>query len=63
MTEIFRADQIGSFLHPPDVLAARADYDVGRINAAQLKDIEDQAILGVLQRQQRIGIDVYSDGA
>ncbi len=62
MTEVFRADQIGSFLRPPNVLAARADHDAGQMNAAQLKDIEDQAILSVLEMQQQVGIDVYSDG-
>ena len=30
MTEHFRADQIGSFLRPPDLLAARADHDTTR---------------------------------
>jgi 5-methyltetrahydropteroyltriglutamate--homocysteine methyltransferase len=44
------------------VLAARADHDAGRISDAQLKEIEDQAILGVLEMQQQVGIDVYSDG-
>jgi 5-methyltetrahydropteroyltriglutamate--homocysteine methyltransferase len=62
MTEVFRADQIGSFLRPPNVLAARADHDAGRINAAHLKAIEDQAILDVLEMQRQAGIDVYSDG-
>jgi 5-methyltetrahydropteroyltriglutamate--homocysteine methyltransferase len=62
MTEVFRADQIGSFLRPPNLLAARADHDAGRINAAQLKAIEDQAILDVLEMQRQVGIDVYSDG-
>jgi 5-methyltetrahydropteroyltriglutamate--homocysteine methyltransferase len=62
MAEVFRADQIGSFLRPPNVLAARADHDAGRISDAQLKEIEDQAILGVLEMQQQVGIDVYSDG-
>jgi 5-methyltetrahydropteroyltriglutamate--homocysteine methyltransferase len=62
MTNVFRADQIGSFLRPANLLAARADHDAGRIDAAQLKAIEDQAILGVLEMQQQVGIDVYSDG-
>jgi len=62
MTQAFRADQIGSFLRPPNLLAARADHDAGRIDAAQLKAIEDRAILGVLDMQRQVGIDVYSDG-
>ncbi|PON14461.1 hypothetical protein C2W62_28955 [Candidatus Entotheonella serta] len=62
MSEVFRADQIGSFLRPPHLLTARADHEAGRISAAQLKDIEDQAILGVLDMQRQVGIDVYRDG-
>lgn len=62
MTNVFRADQIGSFLRPSNLLAARADHDAGRIDAAQLKAVEDQAILGVLEMQRQVGIDVYSDG-
>jgi len=62
MTNVFRADQIGSFLRPPHLLAARADHEAGRIDAAPLTAIEDQAILDVLEMQRRVGIDVYSDG-
>jgi 5-methyltetrahydropteroyltriglutamate--homocysteine methyltransferase len=62
MTNVFRADQIGSFLRPPHLLAARADHEAGRIDAAQLQAIEDQAILDVLEMQRRVGIDVDSDG-
>ncbi|ETW99738.1 MAG: hypothetical protein ETSY2_40310, partial [Candidatus Entotheonella gemina] len=62
MSEVFRADQIGSFLRPPHLLTARVDHEAGRISAVQLKDIEDQAILEVLNMQQQAGIDVYSDG-
>jgi 5-methyltetrahydropteroyltriglutamate--homocysteine methyltransferase len=62
MTNVFRADQIGSFLRPPEVLAARANHDAGRLDDAQLTAIEDQAILGVLEMQRQVGIDVYSDG-
>ena len=62
MTNVFRADQIGSFLRPPQLLAARADHEAGRIDAAQLKAIEDQAILDVLEMQRQVGIEVYSDG-
>jgi 5-methyltetrahydropteroyltriglutamate--homocysteine methyltransferase len=53
----YRADHIGSFLRPPDVLAARASGD-----PARLRDVEDRAVLGVLDRQKTSGISVYTDG-
>jgi 5-methyltetrahydropteroyltriglutamate--homocysteine methyltransferase len=52
----FRADQIGSFLRPPELLAARA------ANAADLQRVEDNAILSLLEQQRASGIDVFSDG-
>ena len=62
MAQAFRADHIGSFLRPAHLLAARADHAAGRIDAAQLKALEDEAILGVLEMQRQVGIDVCSDG-
>ena len=62
MAQVFRADHIGSFLRPAHLLAARADHEAGRIDAAQLKALEDEAILGVLEMQRQVGIDVCSDG-
>ncbi len=54
-----RADHIGSFLRPADLLAARnaARQDPGRIHA-----LEDENILRVLAKQKELGFDVFTDG-
>lgn len=54
----YRADQIGSFLRPPDLLAARANGT----DPAQLRALEDQHILRVLQKQKELGFEIFSDG-
>jgi 5-methyltetrahydropteroyltriglutamate--homocysteine methyltransferase len=58
----FRAEQVGSLLRPPDLLAARASFGEGRLNLAGLRSAEDTAIRAAVARQRDIGIDIYSDG-
>jgi 5-methyltetrahydropteroyltriglutamate--homocysteine methyltransferase len=53
----YRADHVGSFLRPPDLLQARADGDPERLRAA-----EDRHILRVLARQAELGLTVFTDG-
>src|SRR5438067_4622174 len=62
MTDAYRADQVGSFLRPPELLAARDDFAAGRMGAEELRQAEDRAILDVLQMQREARIDVFSDG-
>jgi 5-methyltetrahydropteroyltriglutamate--homocysteine methyltransferase len=57
-----RAEQVGSLLRPPELLAARAAYADGRVDLAELRSREDAAIRQAVARQREIGIDVYSDG-
>jgi 5-methyltetrahydropteroyltriglutamate--homocysteine methyltransferase len=59
MSTAIRADQIGSFLRPADILAARA---AGEEGTEHLRELEDRAILRVLEKQRAIGLDVVSDG-
>jgi len=47
-TTRYRADQVGSFLRPMELLDARA----GGASPAQLKPIEDKAILDVLPEKR-----------
>ena len=54
----YRADQVGSFLRPPELLDARARGAA----EAELRALEDKAILDVLQRQKDLGFKVFSDG-
>jgi 5-methyltetrahydropteroyltriglutamate--homocysteine methyltransferase len=62
MTIPYRADHVGSLLRPPELLQARAAYEQGRMTLAQLRQIEDQAILAALEMQRQVGIDVFTDG-
>jgi methionine synthase II (cobalamin-independent) len=59
MTSQYRADQVGSFLRPKELLDARKDP---AISAEQLTAIEDRCILDVLKRQKEIGFRIFSDG-
>ncbi len=58
----YRADQVGSLLRPPELLEARQRFDEGRLEAAELKALEDRSIARALRKQQEIGLDVLSDG-
>jgi 5-methyltetrahydropteroyltriglutamate--homocysteine methyltransferase len=61
-TPPFRADHVGSLLRPPQVHAARDDFAAGRIDAAQLRAIEDQAISEAVAMQEEIGLQSATDG-
>jgi 5-methyltetrahydropteroyltriglutamate--homocysteine methyltransferase len=58
----FRADQVGSYLRPPELLHARAEFQEGHLSRAQLRDVEDRSVLQVLDLQRQAGIDVFTDG-
>lgn len=56
--KIWRADHVGSFLRPPELLETRregADSD-------RLQQIEDEHILRVLDRQRSLGFEIFTDG-
>jgi 5-methyltetrahydropteroyltriglutamate--homocysteine methyltransferase len=56
--KVYRADHVGSFLRPAELLAARADHT----SAEQLREIEDACILATIEGQRRAGFKVFSDG-
>ncbi len=58
----FRADQVGSLLRPPELIAARGQFQQGQIDAATLRQAEDAAILAVVRQQERCGFQVVVDG-
>ncbi|MDP9283473.1 MAG: 5-methyltetrahydropteroyltriglutamate--homocysteine S-methyltransferase, partial [Actinomycetota bacterium] len=58
----FRADHVGSLLRPPRLLQARADLEAGRIDAAELRGIEDDAIRDVVRKQEQVGLQSATDG-
>ena len=62
MTTTYRADHVGSFLRPPELLEARAAHAEGRLDDAGLRQKENAAILTILELERQVGLDVYSDG-
>ncbi len=61
-TPPFRADHVGSLLRPARLRQARDDAAAGRIDAATLRAIEDDAIREVIARQEEIGLRSATDG-
>jgi len=58
MAAPYRADHIGSFLRPPDLLSARK----ANVDENQLREIEDREILRVLAKQKELGFTIFTDG-
>ncbi len=58
----FRADHVGSFLRPARLTEARAKFKEGRIDAEELKDLEDSCIREVVIRQESVGLRGITDG-
>ena len=55
-------DIVGSFLRPDVLKQARADFNAGVIDAAQLKTVEDVAIRDLVTKQKAAGLKVVTDG-
>jgi len=55
----YRADHVGSFLRPPEILEARREDSP---NHSRLREIEDRAILHVLAKQKELGFKIFTDG-
>src|SRR5213076_383620 len=58
----FRADHVGSLLRPKQLLEAREEHAEGRIDDAELRGVEDEAIRDVVCRQEAIGLQSATDG-
>ncbi len=61
-TPPFRADHVGSLLRPPALLQAREDFKERRIDAEELRGIEDEAIRDVVRKQEEVGLQSATDG-
>jgi 5-methyltetrahydropteroyltriglutamate--homocysteine methyltransferase len=61
-TPPYRADHVGSLLRPPALLEARAAFTDGRLDAAALRAVEDEAILDVVRMQEAVGLRAATDG-
>ena len=58
----FRYDFVGSFLRPEKLKKARRQFDEGKIDAAALKEVEDEAITELVSKIKELGYHVITDG-
>jgi len=58
----FRADHVGSFLRPPDLLVARERFRTGELSKPELRAVEDRAIADVVRMQEDAGLQGVTDG-
>jgi 5-methyltetrahydropteroyltriglutamate--homocysteine methyltransferase len=59
MSTKYRAEHIGSFIRPSELLEARHDPTTDPLH---LHDLEDTHIQRILKKQQELGFDLYTDG-
>ena len=58
----FRADHVGSLLRPERLTRARDEHAAGRIDADELRAVEDEAIREVVRQQEDVGLRSATDG-
>jgi 5-methyltetrahydropteroyltriglutamate--homocysteine methyltransferase len=58
MSSLYRADHVGSFLRPAELLEARR----AQVTLEELEALEDRHISRVFQKQQELGLGVFTDG-
>ena len=58
----FRYDYVGSFLRPEKLKKARRQFNEGKIDAAALKKVEDEAITELVSKIKELGYHVITDG-
>ena len=61
-TGVYRADHVGSFLRPKAILAAREKLNTQDISLEELRQLEDEHIATVVQKQIENGIQAVTDG-
>jgi methionine synthase II (cobalamin-independent) len=62
MRTVHHVDHCGSLLRPQTLRDARREHALGRLDARALREVEDRAILDVLELQRAIGLPIYTDG-
>jgi 5-methyltetrahydropteroyltriglutamate--homocysteine methyltransferase len=55
----YRADQVGSFLRPAELIAARSSMAA---EPETLRALEDRHVLRVIEKQKELGFEVFTDG-
>jgi 5-methyltetrahydropteroyltriglutamate--homocysteine methyltransferase len=62
MNAPYRADQVGSLLRPEWLADARQRFKAGTLDAAELRQTEDRAIVEAVKRQEAVGLESITDG-
>lgn len=57
-----RTDVVGSLLRPALLKEARRRFDEGKIDGGEFCRIEDQAVLEAVRLQEKVGLEVVTDG-
>jgi 5-methyltetrahydropteroyltriglutamate--homocysteine methyltransferase len=52
----FKADHVGSLLRSENLYKARKDYKIGKITAEQLREVENQEIKRIVDKQIEVGL-------
>jgi 5-methyltetrahydropteroyltriglutamate--homocysteine methyltransferase len=58
----YRAEHVGSLLRPADLAQARRRWKAGELPAAQLRQLEDDAVRAAIAKQEAIGFEAVTDG-
>jgi len=58
----FRADVVGSFLRPAKLKKARDQFNRNEITAEQLKAVEDELIIQLINKEKGVGLQCVTDG-
>ncbi len=53
---------MGSFLRPKAIKAARASFEQGKLSAHELKKVEDEKIVKLIEKQKEVGLKAVTDG-
>src|SRR5262247_4673753 len=60
--DIARSDVVGSLLRPAYLREVRQGVREGRVSVAELRAVEDRAVLEAIAVQEAAGLDVITDG-
>jgi len=58
----YRADHVGSLLRPAALKKARERRAKGEISDAELRSVEDRAIVDIIRKQEDVGLQSITDG-
>lgn len=58
----FRFDHVGSYLRPQELKKAREQFKHGTITKEQLTEVENKAIIKLIEKQKEIGLKAVTDG-